>query len=511
MANPHADLGALTVARSAPTVPALRLPRRWVSRVLVPLALVGGFAALVLWASWDVVFPPISVKVVPVRVQTGTPDVVIGQELFRANGWVEPFPRPTDVPVQTEGMYRVKDVLVNPGDRVAAGKELVLLDTARAELELEAAGKRHARRLAAATAAAADVKRAEVAVTNAEATVKLAKAEGEADVTAATADAAKAEVGVKAVELTVSIEDELWRSRAVTSDVKVRQARQGLEVAKAERDAAAAKLAKAKTGAEVRVKQAELTLATATADRASLAAKAEEAVQDAADAGVEVKKAQLELERTNILAPFDAVVMGLHVRKGRTVGGKDSLPESKGAVVTLYDPKKLQVRVEVPVAKFALVRRGAPAEVEVEDVLPGRKLPGIVIYDSHLANISRNSVPVTVELLGEPPSELRPDMIAAVRFLAPPSPDKPKAETARRMAVPRKLLVTEGEQVRMWVIDPVTTRAELHAVELAAGEKDRQGETAEVVGGLNPTDKLIATGRERLKPGSRVKVVGEER
>ena len=28
------------------------------------------------------------------------------------------------------------------------------------------------------------------------------------------------------------------------------------------------------------------------------------------------------------------------------------------------------------------------------------------------------------------------------------------------------------------------------------------GETAEVVGGLNPTDKLIATGRERLKPGS---------
>ena len=144
-------------------------------------------------------------------------------------------------------------------------------------------------------------------------------------------------------------------------------------------------------------------------------------------------------------------------------------------------------------------------------MLPGRKLPGVVIYDSHLANISRNSVPVTVELTGEPPSELRPDMIAAVRFLAPPSPGKPKTETARRMAVPRKLLVTEGEQVRVWVIDPVTARADLHAVELAPGEKDRQGETAEVVGGLNPTDKLIATGRERLKPGSRVKVVGEER
>ena len=127
-----------------------------------------------------------------------------------------------------------------------------------------------------------------------------------------------------------------------------------------------------------------------------------------------------------MLAPFDGVVMGLHVRPGRTVGGKDSLPESKGAVVTLYDPKQLQVRVEVPVAKFALVRRGGPAEVEVEDVLPGKKLAGVVLYDAHLANVSRNSVPVIVELMGEPPGELRPDMIAAVRFLAPHECGRPE-------------------------------------------------------------------------------------
>ena len=61
------------------------------------------------------------------------------------------------------------------------------------------------------------------------------------------------------------------------------------------------------------------------------------------------------------------------------------------------------------------------------------------------------------------------------------------------------------------MVDPVSGRADLRAVELAPGEKDRQSETAEVSGGLNPTDKLIATGRESLKPGSRVKVVGEDR
>lgn len=510
MASPTADLGALAVTRAAPGPPELRLPRRWWSRVLLPALLIAGFAALALWASWDLVSPPVAVRVVPVRVQTGTAEVV-GQELFKANGWVEPLPRPIDVPVQTEGMYRVKEVLVNPGDRVPAGKPLVLLDDARAELDVEAAGRRHARRLAAAKAAHADVKRADVAVTNAEAGVTLAKAEGSADVKAAEADLARAGTGVKSAELTASVEEELWTSKAVTSDVKVRLARQALDVAKADKDAAAARLDKVRTGAEVRVKQAELALAGATADRASLAARAEEADQEAADAAVEVRRFRLELDRTKVVAPVGGVVMALNVRPGSVVGGKDSLPESKGAVVSLYDPKKLQVRVEVPVAKFALVRQGGPAEVEVEDVLPGKKLAGVVLYDSHLANISRNSVPVRVELTGDPPPELRPEMIAGVRFLAPPSAGGPKAETARRVVIPRRLLATDGDSSRVWVVNPVTGRAELRAVELAPGEKDRAGESAEVVGGLNPTDKLIATGREQLKPGSRVKVVGEDR
>lgn len=508
MANPHADLGALSVTRTS--APVLRVPRRWANRVLLPLALIAGFATLVLWASWDVIVPPVAVKVVPVRVQTGTVEV-LGQEVFRANGWVEPRPRPADVTIQTEGMYRVKDVLVLPGERVTAGKQLLVLDTARAELDRDAADRRHAKRLAAAKAAREDVNKANVAVVNAEASVKLAKAEGEADVNAAKADATKAEVAVKAAELAVTVEEELWRSKAITSDIKLRQARQGLEVARTEEGAAAAKLAKARTGAAVRVKQAELALDTANAERASLTARVEEADQDAADAAVDLRKADLELARTKIVAPFDGVVMGLFVREGRIVGGKDSLMESKGAAVTLYDPKKLQVRVEVPVTKFALVRRGDPVEVEAEDVLPGRKLPGVVAYDSHQANISRNSVPVIVELTGNPPSELRPDMIAAVRFLAPRSSDQPATQTTRRYAVPRRLLVTDGDTPRVWVVDAVTGRADLRTIELAAGEKDRQGETAEVIGGLNPTDKLIATGREQLKVGSRVKVIGEDR
>ena len=118
------------------------------------------------------------------------------------------------------------DVSGVPGDRVPAGKALVVLDTARAELDLASAEKRRAKRVVAAKAARADVKRAQVAVANAEVAVNLARVEGEAEVNAATADATRADVEVKAAELDVSVEEALWQSKAVTSDVKLRQARQ---------------------------------------------------------------------------------------------------------------------------------------------------------------------------------------------------------------------------------------------------------------------------------------------
>ena len=75
----------------------------------------------------------------------------------------------------------------------------------------------------------------------------------------------------------------------------------------------------------------------------------------------------------------------------------------------------------------------------------------------------------------------------------------------------RRLLVTKGDAIKVWVVDQARNRAELRAVELTAGERERTVETAEVVGGLNPTDKLIATGLDQLVPGQRVTIAGEDR
>src|SRR5262245_60263218 len=119
MANPQADLGALSVRRSSPPgATHVRPPRRWVSRVVLPPTLLGGLVGLIVWASYCLISPPLAVRVVPVQVRTAPVEASAGEELFKANGWVEPRPLPVDVPVQTEGMYQVKEVRVNPGDRV---------------------------------------------------------------------------------------------------------------------------------------------------------------------------------------------------------------------------------------------------------------------------------------------------------------------------------------------------------------------------------------------------------
>src|SRR5262245_33268920 len=511
MANPQADLGALSVRRADAAGIELRPSRRWVSRVILPLLLLGGFAGLVVWASYDLIAPPLAVRVVPVQVRRATAEASAGEELFKANGWIEPRPLPVDVPVQTEGMYQVKDVRVNPGDRVRAGQELVLLDDTTARLGLEAAKRRLAKRQAAGRSAQADCGKASVAVKNAEVAIELAKAEGAAEVKAQEAAVAKAEAMLASSETVLRVEEDLRKSGAITSDSKVQLARQQREVARAEVESAKALLDKTRTAAASRARLAETAKAAAEADLVSMNAKVEEAGQETADAEIEVKRAQLELDRTRIMAPIAGVVMQLNVRVGTVVGGKGTLPEHKDAVVTLYEPKKLQIRVEVPITKFQLVQYGQPAVVELEDVLPGRKLVGTVLYDTHLANIARNSVPVKVALPDDPPEQLRPEMIASVRFQAPAGKPPAKGDAVRQLVIPRRLLVTEGEQAKVWIVDQTRGRAELRTVELATGEKERTGDVAEVVGGLNPTDKLIATGLDRMRPDLRVRVAGEDR
>lgn len=510
MANPQADLGVLRVRRTDHAAPELRLPRRWISRVVLPLILLGGFAGVLVWSSWDRLFPPVSVRVVPVQIRSSTVEDS-GQELFKANGWIEPRPLPVDVPIQTEGMYRIKEVLINPGDAVKAKQLLVVLDDEKAKLDLESLQKKLARRKAAIASVLADINKAEVASKNAELAIQSAREEGESDIRFETSEVNKTEAHLATAEQAVKVQEELIKNGVVQSDVRLNKARQDLNVIRAEIESARAKLAKTKTNTTVRIRQAETLRSAALADVRSFQAKLEEAQHEVSDADVEVRKAQLELDRTKIYAPSDGVVMQLHVRVGYIMGGKNTVGEHKESAVTLYDPVRLQVRVEVPITKFQFVQNGQPAIVEIEDVLPGKKLQGTVLYDTHYANVARNSVPVKVALPDHSPHQLRPEMIASVRFISPKKEAVPKQQAVERLIVPRRFIQWEGDQARVWVVDQLSGTAITKTIMLASGEKDRTEEMVDLVSGLLPTDKLITSGTEQLKPNQRVTISGEDR
>jgi len=512
MANSQADLGALRVRRTDHAAPELRLPRRWISRFVLPLLLLGGFAGVLTWSSWDRLVPPVSVRVVPVQLRSSVVENS-GQELFKANGWIEPRPLPVDVPIQTEGMYRIKEVLVNPGDAVKAKQLLIVLDDEKAKLDLEALQKKLARRKAAIASVQADISKAEVAAKNAETAILSAREEGESDIRFETSEVIKAEAHLATAEQGVKVQQDLIKNGVVESDVRLNKAQQDLNVVRAEIESAKAKLAKTKTNTTVRIRQAETLRSTALADVRSYQAKLEEAQHELSDADVEVRKAQLELDRTKIYAPSDGVVMQLHVRVGYIMGGggKNTTGEQKATAITLYDPAKLQVRVEVPITKFQFVHNGQPAIVEIEDVLPGKKLHGTVLYDTHYANVARNSVPVKVSLPDHSPEQLRPEMIASVRFISPKKEATTKKQAVERLVVPRRLVQWEGDQARVWVVDQLTGTAIIKTIVLASGEKENAGETIELISGLLPTDKLITSGTEQLKPNQRATIIGEDR
>ncbi len=472
MANPYTDLHALTVRRAPSIGPLVQPPRRWVTRLL-PGLLLASFAALVVWASWDLLVSSTPVTVVPVLARTGIVQSQ-GVELFSATGWIEPRPTPIEVSALTEGV--VKKLLVLQGQQVQP-------DDVIAELIEDDA--RQARDLARETLAE---RRAQVATAQAAVT----RAERERD---------KADVLARAKE-------DLLNQKVI---------------------------------GKLEVEQARAVVAVAEAEIGHTRAQVDEAKARERQADVAVAMAQLRFDRMKVRTPVAGVVMSLNTLPGRMVGVRSLAANMPESLVTLYDPQQLQVRVEVPLDKFELVRPGQPATVEV-DVFPGRRLLGLVLYDTHETDIQRNTVRVKValqrhsgeafawpwpiclpahafaqstlqtlcltqeELLG-PRDKLRPGMIAKVRILSPPTTSSEKGGEVLRIFIPKRLVVTEDGKTQVWIVDQASSRAVLRPIVLGPAQS---GDQVEVAQGLQPSDKLISSGRESLKPGQRVRIGSEE-
>lgn len=434
-------------------VPARRIPA-W----SIPLAIAAGFAVLFLALFRDRLLPAPAVDVALVLTTTSdanaakTKDPSAGGLLFQASGWIEPDPLPTRATALTDGV--IDQVHVLEGQRVSTGDPLATLVDADARLALSAAMEKH-RTLAAtrdAHIAAISSSRRKHASALATEQAGLTLQEEAADQHSRLSGMRKGSV-----------------PEADITSARLRLDRERLQSTAAAADSGVAEAEIARMELETKVRDAEVSAAA-----------------------VEVDQAKLALERTRIVSPIDGRVLRLLAAPGQKKRLAMDDPDSS-TIAILYQPEKLQVRVDVPLADAAGLSVGQQAKIRCS-LLPDRVFTGEVTRITGEADVQRNTLQAKVRII-DPIDTLRPEMLCRVEFLGSATVSGTAAGSLA-MWIPR-LALSENA---VWVCDPESQRVVKRAVQAASEERDGFVRIPE---GLRPGEHVILSPQD-LRDGQRV-------
>lgn len=488
------DLRSLGRARpSVPTAPARHnatVPRprsRWRTRILVPLAVLLSTSGILAYAARDALHPSIRVRVAAVIPKpaaaaasptdansTESRTVVpagLGPVLVQAPGWVEPFPYAITIPALAEGV--VKDVLFLEGQHVDVGEIVVRMIDDDARLQLRAA--------------------------------EAAIAEREADIARAAAALATAEAQVRVEQSAIAeLKDDLDRKRALVSTGAIGAAEfRQLEIRIGGMEARSITAERAVDEARAAQRQAQAALSAAAVMR---------------------DEAQLRFDRMQVRAPASGVVLARLVDPGTRIS-MESRPGAgiddamSGAVLRLYDPEHLQVRVDVPLADAAKVVIGTRAQVTTE-ALPDTIFTGTIIRAVHEANVQRNTVQFKIAL-DEPSPVLKPEMLTRVKLYAvvggmggagssptssaSSSTDAYSGSEGSQLLVPVAALVSAATADRrsVWLVDTSSGSPTATLREITIEDSSDEG-FALVLSGLRLTDRVVIDPPDSLRPGARL-------
>lgn len=490
-----AGLGGSSAFDRAPSVP--RPPFPWKTRVAVPALVLTAAAVLLAISFRDLLSPGVAVRAVPVVLHASSgPSASVAT---RAAGWMEPDPYPVLVPALADGI--VSEVLVLEGATVEKDQVVARLVPDDAELSL--------RRSEAAVAEATALR--DAAKRDLETLVDLRRA---ADVAKAARDGAAAAVRSADAKEEEARVDLHLASEELKRDVAQRAADAIPEFTlvrtRLRKDTAAAALADAAAAAD----SARAMLAEREADLAAAAealrlripeTRAAAAAEAALDAAVAMRdEARLRLHRMEVRSPVAGVVLRRVASPGSKMMRAMDDPFSS-APVLLYDPARLQVRVDVPLADAARVGVGSKARITVE-TLPDRAFDGEVTRVVHEADLQKNTVQFKVRV-HDPDPQLKPEMLARVEFLGLVAEAGSTTPAARETVwAPENLLERTGEgRARAWVEEG--GRAARRDVTLGGGRRDGWVEVTE---GLRAGERVLDGVPADLEPGDRVRIVAAE-
>ncbi|OQB83164.1 MAG: Macrolide export protein MacA [Planctomycetes bacterium ADurb.Bin126] len=464
----------------------LRPPKsRWKSRILLPGLIVLSASGLLAWSARDAFQNPMHVQVVPAVVREAA-DAPVAGVVAQAPGWVEPDPFPVAVPALADGV--VQDVLVLEDQAVKSGQVLVRLVQDDARLALVKAEAALTQRQAELRAAQANLGAPASPSSAGSPSTRPAGARDGAALAETLRELDRQPVEVARLQAKLDeLGEELAAKKRAQADglishvqvdlleSRVRSQRAELESQKAQESILRARLARLAVEARSDLEQSQAAVASAQAAR---------------------DEARLRLDRMQIVAPGDGTVLTRSVEPGQTVmAGRSGMAPT---LVRLYDPHKLQVRVDVPLASAARVAVGQRAEIVVE-VLPDRTFKGRVTRVVHEADIQRNTLQFKVAI-DDPSPQIKPEMLARVKFIAKPATTQP--QSAQRVFAPSAVLGSEpGASVQVWIVDPARNTAIRRTVTVGSA---RAGDWIEAAQGLNPGDRVILSPPPDLAEGRKI-------
>ncbi len=216
-----------------------------------------------------------------------------------------------------------------------------------------------------------------------------------------------------------------------------------------------------------------------------------EARQAVAEQEALVQLKEVELGKTNIVAPFDGYVTKLHTEIGQW------LPRG-GQVVEVIDLEVVLVRVDAPESAIAHIRVGDEARIQF-DALDG-VFAGRVRYIVPQAQEQARTFPVDIEVANAD-HKLRSGLFARCTVKTGPA--------GRAVAVPKDAVVQKKGTNRIWMVQPGHGGPMAIPVPVTLGAE--VGEWVAVTSGNVFADmKVVVRGNEQLMPFPAAVVVVEE-
>ncbi|RHJ84796.1 efflux RND transporter periplasmic adaptor subunit [Parabacteroides sp. AM08-6] len=202
------------------------------------------------------------------------------------------------------------------------------------------------------------------------------------------------------------------------------------------------------------------------------------------NARYDVENGKLNLEKMNVTAPFDGVIVDLphYTPDVRVEQGK--------AIVSLMDYSRMYMDINLPESAISYVDAGQPVYI-THYTLPEDTVSGNISELSPAISTETRTFKGKIQIQNDA-LKLRPGMFVKADIVVD------KAESA--IIIPKEVIQTNRRRKYVYIVEKNTAILR----EIVTGLEDERN--VQVVQGLNENDNLVVRGFETLKENSKVKV-----